>query len=62
MDPERLHQVNKQQVEEIQNNGKGLSDWELNFIMSIKRQLEEGRNLSIKQMEILERIYEEKTP
>ena len=62
MDPERLHQVNKQQVEEIQNNGKGLSDWELNFIMSFKRQLEEGRNLSIKQMEILERIYEEKTP
>ncbi len=49
-------------VEEIENNGKGLTDWEVNFILSIKRQLEEGRHLSARQSEILERIYQEKVP
>lgn len=62
MNPEQLSKIQSHQVEEIRQNGRGLSDWELNFIMSIKRQLEEGRQLSIKQTEVLDRIYEEKTP
>lgn len=40
---------------------ESLTEWELNFINSIEGQLSQGRILSQKQAEILERIYAEKT-
>jgi len=39
-----------------------LTEWEENFLESIKEQWEKKRALSVKQREILERIYNEKTP
>jgi hypothetical protein len=38
-----------------------LTEWELNFIKSLKKQLDNKRSLSIKQADILERIYADKT-
>jgi hypothetical protein len=42
--------------------GRNLTQWETNFIWSIKNQLEEKRPLSRVQAEKLEWIYAEKTP
>ena len=39
----------------------GLSDWETSFIESIGGQLNNNRQLTQRQAEILERIYSEKT-
>ncbi len=38
-----------------------LTDWESNFVDSISNQLDNGRQLTKPQAEILERIYSEKT-
>lgn len=38
-----------------------LSAWETNFMVSIEAQLKAGRELSEKQAEVLERIYNERT-
>lgn len=38
-----------------------LNQWEFDFVVSIKMQLTNSRQLSQKQAEILERIYTEKT-
>ena len=45
-------------IDEAQDN---LSEWEFNFIDSIKRQLDYSKQLSQKQADILEKIYAEKT-
>lgn len=44
----------------IQKDGRGVNDWEKVFIESIKLQLQ-TRELSDKQIIILDRIYTEKT-
>lgn len=49
-------------IEKIQEEGRGLSDWEAWFIESIADQLTERGTISDRQEEILERIYAEKTP
>jgi len=46
----------------IEVKGRGLTPWEDEFVESIKTQLEKKGTCSIKQEEILERIYSEKTP
>lgn len=46
----------------ITSEGRNLTKWEEDFISSIGTQLENGRELSERQLEILERIYAEKTP
>ncbi len=45
-------------------NGRGvnLTAWEEEFTTSVDAQLARGNNLSTKQLDILERIYTEKTP
>lgn len=46
-------------VEDILNNeDAGLNDWEINFIGSISRQLEESRSLSAKQIACLDKIWD----
>jgi hypothetical protein len=49
-------------LSEIHENGVNLTTWEADFVESIVSQRERGRKLSDKQVEILERIYAEKTP
>jgi len=45
----------------IQTDGRGLTKWEEDFVQSIIEQLDDGKSLSDRQEEILERIYAEKT-
>ena len=47
--------------EELKRPIKDLSEWELNFLLSISDQFDRHGTLSDKQFEILERIYTEKT-
>ena len=43
------------------NRQSKMTDWEVDFIASISDQLDAGRDLSERQMEILERIWEKVT-
>jgi hypothetical protein len=38
-----------------------LSVWEINFLESLSNWLDDGKNLTVRQAEILEKIYTEKT-
>lgn len=40
---------------------KDLTKWEENFLESISEQFEQSKSLSERQLEILQRIYDEKT-
>ena len=44
-----------------EENSHGLTKWEANFIDSLRTQFEERGALSERQVEILDRIYVEKT-
>lgn len=48
-------------IYECQHNGRGLTDWEEHFIESLDQQMTDGRGITPRQAEILERIYAEKT-
>jgi hypothetical protein len=48
-------------IETIQTEGKYLSKWEKDFVESISDQLQTKGRLFERQVEILERIYSEKT-
>ena len=47
--------------EEVDERGDGLTRWETEFHESIKKQLDDGRELSERQRAVLMRIIEEKT-
>jgi hypothetical protein len=49
-------------IADIKLHGLNLTKWEEDFVESIDEQLADGRSLSERQAEILERIYAEKTP
>lgn len=49
-------------INTIQVKGRGLTEWEENFVESVSRQFDKKGTLSDKQIEILERIYAERTP
>lgn len=49
-------------LETIERAGVNLTVWEENFVESLRTQLTAGRDLSDKQVEILERIYAKRTP
>ena len=55
-------QVFQEWVDKIQEQGRGLTKWEEDFVESIADRLSSGQSLSERQEEILERIYAEKTP
>ena len=46
----------------INEHGVNLTKWELDFMESITEQFELYRRLSDKQVDIVERIYTDKTP
>ena len=46
----------------LETEGRNLTKWEEDFLRSIRHQFDINRSLSEKQLEILERIYAEKTP
>ncbi len=48
-------------LKELERPAKTLSEWELDFLTSIKDQFDRRGMLTTKQFEILERIYAEKT-
>ena len=52
----------KRMVDTIQNEGRNLTEWEDNFIKSIVQQYKRKGSLSERQIEIVERIYANKTP
>lgn len=54
-------EVIKDWISRVNEDGRGLTDWEQNFMKSITDQFEQRGSLSDKQEEILERIYAEKT-
>lgn len=47
-------------LDACENEARGLSDWERNFVESIREQFDNRGDLSEKQTDILERIYTEK--
>ncbi len=46
----------------VNDEGQGLDAWELGFMESITDQFERTRTLSEAQIDMLERIYTERTP
>ena len=52
----------KQWIEDVNDYGQDLTSWEIGFMDSITDQFERSCSLSERQIEILERIYSEKTP
>lgn len=46
----------------IKSEGRNLTKWEEEFVDNIGLQLENDKTLSERQLEILERIYTERTP
>ena len=48
-------------IKACQEDGKGITAWENEFLDSVSAQLEKKGTLSDKQVEIIERIYAEKT-
>jgi hypothetical protein len=59
---EQNPEIHKLWVKRSLEDGKGITAWEAQFLTSLETQLEKGKVLSEKQVEILERIYSEKTP
>jgi hypothetical protein len=47
-----------QQIEDCEKRAERLTDWETNFIDSLRRQVERGRSLSDRQIETLDGVWE----
>jgi hypothetical protein len=52
----------REAVEDIEQRGHGLTPWENSFIESISDQLTQGRPLTERQAEVLDKIRDEKCP
>ena len=48
-------------IDAVNDGGRGLTDWETNFMESVTEQFDSSGRLSERQQEILEKIYAEKT-
>lgn len=51
----------EQLIEDCENRESRLTDWDRSFLDSIKRQIENGRSLSVKQSDMLNTIWERVT-
>ena len=60
MTPEEAYRIYGQWIAACESSDK-LTEWESNFVSSVKIYLEKNGKLSPKQADILERIYAEKT-
>lgn len=47
-----------QLIEDCENRSERLDDWSVNFVDSVRRQLEDGRRLTANQVEKLDEIWE----
>jgi hypothetical protein len=52
----------RQQVDRIQQWGHHLTKWELDFVASIEERLDLGRPLTDRQVEVLDKIEDERAP
>ncbi len=59
-DKAELYNIHIQWIEACERSDK-LSEWESEFIASIRKYLESKGSLTSKQVEVLERIYADKT-
>jgi hypothetical protein len=50
-------EVLKQWIDDVNSEGRGLTEWELGFMENITEQFEDGGWLSEEQERILEKIY-----
>ena len=48
-------------IEDCETRESKLTQWEVNFIASVREQIEEGRRLSLRQSDVLDRIWEKAT-
>ena len=55
-------EVLRQWAEAIQDHGRGLTTWEMEFVGDVADRLDRDLPLSEKQEEVLERIYADRTP
>jgi len=60
MDVDKAYKMYQEWIEQCQLSDR-LTQWEEDFVESIKKQLEKKGSISHAQAEILERIYAEKT-
>jgi len=56
------HETHLEWLDQIKTHGVNLTVWEEDFVESIEGQIRNGRTLSERQAEILERIYAQRTP
>ena len=54
--------IHKEWVQALKDEGRELTSWEEGFVSSIDDKLDRGVQLSDREIEILERIYADKTP
>ena len=52
----------KRFIVELQEDGVNLSKWEEDFVENVREKLARYGSLSVRQVEILDRIYAERTP
>lgn len=50
-----------QLIEDCERRESRLSEWEVGFIASLREQLERGRSLSDKQIDVLDRVWDQAT-
>jgi hypothetical protein len=48
-------------IEDCENRSDRLTDWEADFVDSLRRRLEDGNNLTPRQLETLENLWEKVT-
>ena len=56
-----MNEEHLQQIKDCEHRESRLDSWSVNFIDSIKRQMEDGRALTVNQVEKLDEIWERAT-
>jgi len=59
--PQELHDFINHMFEQLDIYGEDLTEWEENFVESVKGQFNQRGSLSPRQREILEKIYANRT-
>lgn len=59
---DRTQAIAVEWLETVEAQGVNLSKWETSFIESLRDQVNRGGTLSQKQIDLIERIYTERTP
>jgi len=62
MNDDELRDLLNHMFEALEKPSEELTEWEEGFVESLKEQFKRNGVLSVRQREILERIYAEKTP